>query len=393
VAAARPGRGAAILNAPVLRALASINLAASERNAARLRGTLTGGAQLCAVVKARASGHGASQVARAALAGGASSLAVATAEEASALRRDGLTAPVLVLGAISEEELGVALQAGAELVAWDERFVALLAREAARRDQLVRVHVKYDTGLGRLGTRDLDQALAVAQAVHAAGGLRLHGAMTHFSTADGDPEFFTAQLTAFEPFVQRMRAVAPVVAHADNSAATLRDPASHFDMVRCGIALHGCDPMNEDPDRVGLEPVMELSTYVAAVKRAQAGESAGYGRRFVAQRETWIATLPFGYADGLSRAHTGNGEVLIAGARYPIVGTISMDNVTVDLGPAAQPPVSVGERAVLVGRDGEQRITVEQFARRIGTIHHEVLCGISDRVTRRWHRDGTPVRG
>jgi alanine racemase len=378
----------------VLRALASINLAASERNAARLRAGLTGGAQLCAVVKARASGHGAAQVARAALAGGASSLAVATAEEAAALRRDGLAGPVLVLGAVSEEELGVALDARAELVAWDERFAALIAREAARRDAPpTRVHVKYDTGLGRLGTRDIEQAIAVAEIVHATAGLNLHGAMTHYATADGDPEFLAAQLAAFRPFAQRVRRVAPVIVHAANSAATLRDPSSHFDMVRCGIALHGCDPCNEDPDRVGLEPVLELRTYVAAVKRAAPGQSAGYGRRFVAERETWIATLPFGYGDGLSRAHTDHGEVLIAGRRYPIVGTVSMDNVTVDLGPGVQPPVGAGEEAVLIGRSGGERITTEEFARRTGTIHHEVLCAISDRVTRRWHRDGTPVDG
>jgi alanine racemase len=378
----------------VLRALASINLAASERNAARLRAGLTGGAQLCAVVKARASGHGAAQVARAALAGGASSLAVATAEEAAALRRDGLAAPVLVLGAVSEEELGVALDARAELVAWDERFAALIAREVARRDAPpTRVHVKFDSGLGRLGTRDIEQALSVAELVHGTGGLQLHGAMTHYATADGDPEFLAAQLAAFRPFAQRVRQVAPVIVHAANSAATLRDPSSHFDMVRCGIALHGCDPCNEDPDRVGLEPVLELRTYVAAVKRAAPGQSAGYGRRFVAERETWIATLPFGYGDGLSRAHTDHGEVLIAGRRYPIVGTVSMDNVTVDLGPGVQPPVGVGEEAVLIGRSGGERITAEEFARRTGTIHHEVLCAISDRVTRRWHRDGTPVDG
>jgi alanine racemase len=379
----------------VLRALASINLAASERNAARLRASLTGGAQLCAVVKARASGHGAAQVARAALAGGASSLAVATAQEAAELRGAGLSETILVLGALSDEELTVALDARAEVVAWDERFAETLARAAARGDGAapLRIHVKYDTGLGRLGTRDLGRALAVAEIVHGASSLRLHGAMTHCATADGDPEFFAAQLAAFRPWVERMRGVAPVIAHAANSAATVRESASHFDMVRCGIALHGCDPMNEDPDEFGLEPVLELSTYVAAVKRALPGDSAGYGRRFVAERETWIATLPFGYADGLSRAHTGGGDVLISGSRYPIVGAVSMDNVTVDLGPAGEPPVGVGETAVLIGRSQTERITAEQFARRAGTIHHEVLCGITERVTRRWHRDGRPATG
>jgi alanine racemase len=378
----------------VRRALAEINLAATQRNAARLCAALTGGASLCAVVKARASGHGSAQVARAALAGGAGSLAVATAEEASALRGAGLTeAPVLVLGALSQTELETAIGAHAEVVAWDAGFVARLAAAARRAQTPVRVHVKLDTGLGRLGTRDVEAAFAAAEVVHATDILTLHGAMTHCATADDDLEFLDVQLRRFTPFVARLREVAPVIAHAANSAATLRAPHSHFDMVRCGIALHGCDPMNGDPDDHGLEPTLALSSYVAAVKRAEPGESAGYGRRFVATRETWIATLPIGYADGLRRAHTNNGEVLIGSGRYPIIGTVSMDNVTVDLGSGSEPPVAVGEAAVLIGRAGAQRITVEELARQTGTIHHEVLCAISDRVTRRWHRDGEAVDG
>jgi alanine racemase len=378
----------------VRRALAEINLAATQRNAARLCAALTGGASLCAVVKARASGHGAAQVARAALAGGATSLAVATAEEAAQLRDAGLgDVPVLVLGALSQVELETAVEVGADVVAWEEGFVARLSEAARRAQTSVRVHVKLDTGMGRLGTRDVNRALAVAQAVHATDVLSLHGAMTHCATADDDLEFLNSQLQRFTPFVARLREVAPIVAHAANSAATLRAPHSHFDMVRCGIALHGCDPMNIDPDDHGLEPTLRLSSYVAAVKRAGVGESVGYGRRYLARHETWIATLPIGYGDGVARAHTNNGEVLIAGTRHPIVGTVSMDNITVDLGPGLQPPAAVGAAAVLIGASGDDRITVEQLARQTATINHEVLCAISDRVTRRWHRDGDAVDG
>ena len=375
----------------MLRALARINLAASERNAARLRARLSGGTALCAVVKARASGHGAAQVAGAALAGGASSLAVATAQEAAELREQGIApeVPVLVLGAVSEEELPTALRAGGELVAWDPAFVDAIAHAARGVGSPVRVHVKYDTGLGRLGTRDLRQAVAVAERIASTDGLVLRGAMTHTATADGDREFLAAQLAAFAPFVERIRRVQPVVAHAANSAATVAEPASHFDMVRCGIALHGCDPMNESPEVWGLEPVLELTSYVAAVKRLGPGESVGYGRRFIAERETWIATLPIGYADGVARAHTNNGEVLISERRCPIVGTVSMDNITVDLGPRAG--ARVGEEVVLIGRSGEERITAEDVSRRIDTINHEVLCRLSERVMRRWHRDGEAV--
>ena len=187
----------------MLRALAAINLAATERNAATLRAVLRDGTQLCAVVKARASGHGGAQVARAALAGGATSLAVATAQEAAELRDAGLRGvTILVLGAVSDEELTIALEAEAEVCAWDPRFVDTLscAVESGASRAPVRVHVKFDTGLGRLGTRDLGDALAVAEQVHSAGpGLVLHGAMTHTATADSDPEFLSAQLARFTP--------------------------------------------------------------------------------------------------------------------------------------------------------------------------------------------------
>ena len=377
-----------------LRALARVNLAAIERNVVALRVGLRGGADLCAVVKADASGHGAVPVARAALAGGAALLAVATAGEAAELRAAGVDAPLLILGAVSADELPVALAAGAEVVAWNERFVMGLADGAGAADASgpVRVHVKLDSGMGRLGTRDVNEAFAVAEAVRAAApALELVGAMTHLATADGDLDFVAAQLAVFAPFAQELqRRVGRLRIHAANSAATLRVPESHFDMVRCGIALYGCDPMNEDPDATGLEQALELSSYVAAVKRAQPGDSIGYSRRFIAERPTWIATMPIGYADGVRRGLTNNGEVLISGRRYPLVGTVSMDNITADLGPG-EPDVGVGAAAILIGRSGEERQTVEDIAHRLSTINHEVLCGISARVPRHYHRDGVPV--
>jgi alanine racemase len=373
-----------------LRAIARVNLSAIERNAARLRAGLTEGAELCAVVKADGYGHGAVPAARAALAGGAGSLAVATADEAAELREGAIDAPVLVMGAISSDELPVALAAGAQLVAWDQRFVDEVAR-AARADAPVGLHVKLDSGMGRLGTRDADAALALAEHISEAGpALRLVGAMTHFATADDDPEFMRAQLETYREFVERLRPRWPgLTAHAANSAAMLRSEQTHFGMVRCGIAIYGCDPMNDDPAAHRLEPALELRSYVAAVKPARPGDSAGYGRRFVADRETWIATVPIGYGDGVRRALTNNCDVLIGGRRYPLVGTVSMDNVTVDVGP--EPQVAVGDEATLIGRDGAERQTAEDLAARIGTINYEILTGISRRVPRTYHRDGRPA--
>jgi alanine racemase len=377
-----------------LRAVAEVNLAAIERNAKLLLETVGPRTRLCAVVKADAYGHGAVPVARAVLAAGARSLAVATAQEAGELRRAGIEAPILVLGAISDEELPVAIAADATLTVWDLRFVQKLATAASRAGREVRVHVKLDTGLGRLGTRLLPQAIAVVDAVGAAQpALRLTGAMTHFATADGDLEFAAHQLAEFTPFVEWLRASpagGELVVHAANSAGTLRIPGAHFDMVRAGIALYGADPMNHDPADHGLEPALALRSYVAAMKPIAPGESAGYGRHFIADRESVIATLPIGYGDGIpTRALANNCDVLINGGRYPLCGMVSMDNITVEVGPRAG--VAVGDVATIIGADGAERQSAEDLAARIGTINYEVLCWISRRVPRVYHRDGEPA--
>ena len=200
------------------------------------------------------------------------------------------------------------------------------------------MHVKLDSGMGRLGTRDPDEALAVAEAVARTPGIELVGAMTHFATADEleDGGFFGEQLAVFTRWARRIKQRWPeVLVHAANSAAMLRDGAAQFDMARCGIAIYGMDPYGEDPAARGLEPALELSSYVADVKRCSVGESAGYGRRFMAERDTSIGLLPIGYGDGWRRGLSNNGEVLIAGRRHPLVGTVSMDSITVDLGPAS----------------------------------------------------------
>ena len=368
------------------RAVARINLAAIERNCARLCAGLSGDAELCAVVKADGYGHGATQTARAALAAGATRLAVATAEEALGLREAGITAPVLVMGAISGCELPVAIEARAELAAWSERFIEQVSEAGAGAP--VRIHVKLDTGMGRLGTREHAEALAVAERVAgSAPGLELAGAMTHFATADDDHEFVAQQLEEFRPFADAVRVIAPgAVVHAANSAATIGVPESHFDMVRCGIAIYGCDPMNIDAERHGLEPALELTSYLAAVKLARAGDTVGYGRRYRASRETWIGTIPIGYADGVRRLLSNNGDVLVEGRRYPLVGTVSMDNVTIDLG--APTSAAVGMRATIIGADGAERQSAEELARRVDTISYEIVSGISARVPRSYHRDG-----
>jgi alanine racemase len=369
------------------RALARIDLAAVERNCRHLHSQLRNGAELCAVVKADGYGHGAVWCAQAALAGGASWLAVATAEEAAELRRHGIGARLLVMGALTSEDVRLALESGAEVVAWDRDFLLALARRTtAEPVPRARVHVKLDTGMGRLGTKDRAEALELCEIAASDARLELAGVMTHFATADepGD-DHFPAQLAAFESFVEEVKRAHPsVIAHAANSAATFRDPRAHFDMVRCGIAVYGLDPFHEDPAARGLEPALALDSYVAAVKRFAPGDSAGYGRRWRAGSETWVGVLPIGYGDGWRRALSNNADVLVHGRRHPLVGTISMDNVTIDLGP--ETPVRSGDLAVLIGTQGEERILCEEVARRLGTINYEVTCGLTPRVHRRHER-------
>jgi alanine racemase len=338
------------------RALAKVDLGAIERNCARLP------KPLCAVVKANGYGHG--PVAGAALAGGATWVAVATADEARELREQGVDAPVLVMGALTRAELQVALDADADVVAWTDEVA-----EAAPR-----VHVKLDTGMGRLGTKERDEALRLAERPNVV------GLMTHFATADElDDRFFSTQLDAFRAFVEAVGRD-DLLVHAANSAAALRDPASHFDMVRCGIAVYGMDPFHADPAAHGLEPALSLHTWVAAVRRFAPGDSAGYGRRWTADEPCWVATIPIGYGDGWRRGLTNDCDVLIRGRRHPLVGTVSMDNVTAALG--ADTDVRVGDPAVLIGRQGEERILAEEVARRLGTINYEVTTGLLPRVRR-----------
>jgi alanine racemase len=369
------------------RALARVDLGAVERNCAHLRGQLSGGAELCAVVKADGYGHGASWCARAALAGGATWLAVATAAEAADLRRHGIASRLLVMGALTSEDAEIALEADADVAVWDAEFLSALAtRAAALPSPPARVHVKLDTGMGRLGTKDPALARALCDSAAADERVELAGVMTHFATADepGD-RHFPAQLEAFQAFVAEARRAHPnLLAHAANSAATLREPAAHFDLVRCGVAVYGLDPFQEDPEPRGLEPALSLESYVATVKRFAPGESAGYGRRWRAERGTWVGVLPIGYGDGWRRALTNNADVLVRGRRHPLVGTVSMDNVTIELG--ADTDVRPGDHAVLIGSQGAERISCEEVARRLETINYEVTCGLSQRVPRRHER-------
>jgi alanine racemase len=365
------------------RAVARIDFDAIRANCTRLKAELGDGAELCAVVKADGYGHGADGAANAALAGGATRLAVATAGEAEQVGRRLQHIPLLTMGALTAEDVDIVLSAGSEVAVWDEGFRRLLADRARAQGRPARVHVKYDSGMGRLGNADPEAVIAMARACDADPSLQLAGVWTHFATADEpDSAFFDEQLARFEAVVMAVKAEFPgAIAHAANSAAVFREPRSHFDMARCGVAVYGLDPFQGDPAERGLAPALSLRSYVADVKRFAPGASAGYGQRWKAERETWVGVVPLGYGDGVRRGLSNNAEVLVGGRRHPLVGTVSMDNVTIDLGP--ETAIEPGAEAVLIGAQGEEEIRAEEVAARLQTINYEVTCGISARVPRR----------
>lgn len=369
------------------RAIASVNLAAIERNTA-LIDRASGGAIVCAVVKAAGYGHGMAEAAGAALAGGAQRLAVANAAEAADLRAAGFDVPILVMGALSADEAAVAIGAKADVVAWTDSFVDLVESLGG-----APVHVKLDSGMGRLGTRDAERATAIADRVAGSGNSELAGLMTHFATADDEgDEFFGEQLERFREWSAPLAARYPgALVHAANSAAVLREPEAAFDMVRPGVALYGMDPFGSDAGARGLEPALELVSWLAVVKECRPGESVGYGRAFIADEPTVIGTVPVGYGDGWRRALGNRGVAIVDGERAPVVGNVSMDNLAVDLGPGSSR--EAGDEVVLLGRRGSSSVSAEEVASQLGTINYEITTSLSPRVVRTYHRDGTRVAG
>ncbi len=367
----------------MMRALARIDLGAVRDNCARLKAEL-GEAELCAVIKADGYGHGDAACADAALTGGATRLAVATAAEAERIGRRFAHVPLLTMGALTVEELDTALEAGSEISVWRRGFLDLVAARASAHGRPARIHVKHDSGMGRLGNRDPVEVLDLLRACAESPNLEPAGVWTHFATADepeSDDGFFEQQLERFSAVAAAAREAVPgILAHAANSAAVFRDRRAHFDMARCGVAVYGLDPFQRDPAERGLRPALSLRSYVADVKAFAAGDSAGYGRTWRAERDTQVGVLPLGYGDGVRRGLSNNAEVLIDGRRYPLVGTVSMDNVTVDLGPGSE--VEPGSEAVLIGSQGSEEILAEDLARALGTINYEITCGVSARVPR-----------
>ncbi len=380
--------GAGATDAPQVRPTrAEIDLGAIADNVRALRAHVAP-TPVWAVVKADGYGHGAVPVARAALAAGAAGLAVALVEEARVLRRAGVDAPILLLSEPPVAAAEAILAVGVEPAVYSLEMVAALDRAQARTAATpwgdpVPVHLKVDTGMHRVGCAPAD-VVDVAAAIDDAPGLALASVWTHLAVADEPESSFTAeQLDRFDAAVAAVEAagIAVPTRHAANSAGLIAHPRARHDLVRAGIALYGIAPSPALDGAVGLRPALRLVSEVAHVKRVPAGAGISYGLRYAPAVETTVATVPVGYADGVRRSlGYAGGEVLIGGRRRPIAGTVTMDQITVDCGPDAE--VARGDEVVLIGRQGDEEITAEEWARLLDTIGYEVTCGLSARVPR-----------
>ena len=372
---------AALSEGPHRPTWAEVDLVRISHNVKGIREHLSPDTGLMVVVKANGYGHGAVPVAKAALHSGAQWLGVAIVEEGINLRQAGIEAPILILGVppIWQASLVVEHHLRVAVCTWD--FAEALARAAEKQNTQAKIHVKLDTGMGRLGILP-EEAMDFIRRLQTLPNLEIEGIFSHFATADEpDKNYAQEQFRTFSRILKQLEAegIDIPIRHMANTAAALTMPETQLSLVRSGIAVYGLSAAADQPRTLNLKPCMELKAAVSYVHRVPAGSGISYGKRFVTSSATNIVTLPVGYADGYSRLFSGKGEVLLKGRRYPIVGNICMDQCMVDVGDLA---VEIGEEAVLLGRQGSEEITADELAEKMGTINYEIVCMIGSRVPR-----------
>lgn len=366
---------------PIRPTVAEVDLLALAHNLKGIRTKVGRNVRVMAVVKANAYGHGIVEVARFLQQKNVEYFGVANAEEGVVLREAGITTPILVFTIPAATQISSYTSFDLQPTIGSEHEARLLSAQAQRAGTTLRVHIKVDTGMNRIGVKPRGLG-GLVRAVGRMKRVEISGIYTHFATADRrDKTFSKQQLGLFHKALDTLQSsgVEPEVIHCAGSAGILDIPESYFSMVRPGIAMYGYYPSDETTESIPLKPVLSLKSRVSLVKWIEPGESVSYGRRFVVERRTKIATLPVGYADGYMRLLTGHANALIAGKVFPIVGTICMDQLMVDVGKS---DVGVGDEAVLIGRQGRKTITAWDLASSVGTIPYEICTNISSRVPR-----------
>ena len=361
---------------------ALVSLDAFRRNLGAVRSYCGRGTRIMAVVKANAYGHGMIELSREAVREGVDSLAVARVSEALEIRRSGITHPLLVFEVPPPSMIDPAIAEGIALSVSTAEGGAAISRVASRRGANAAVHVKVDTGMGRLGFSDEAAPADIASLLRLP-HLELAGVYSHFATSE-DPEtsFAKAQIARFNEVIETLRRMGIEVPllHMANSGAVISLPDARFDMVRPGIMLYGYPPSRSMPQRYPVTPVMSLISNISMLRMVGKGTSISYGRRFTAPGRTTIATVPIGYGDGYARLLTNRASALIRGKMYPLVGTICMDHLMIDVG--TNPQCQTGDDVTFIGTDGNLSITAWDIAETLGTIPYEVTCLVSGRVPR-----------
>lgn len=359
---------------------AEVDLKAIEYNYKQVRRFVGKDISIMAVVKANAYGHGTVEVSSVLEKIGVNYLGVATMDEAVRLRDHGIKTPVLVLGSVLPGEVRVAIEKDITLTICSAELLQATVKETANGPK-ARVHIKIDTGMGRIGIWH-EEALDFIKKVAQEKNITLEGIYTHFSSAGRDDFFTTYQIEAFEKLLSDVEKawIKIPLRHASNSIATVDIKRSHLNLVRPGLIIYGMYPKHTFPRLIKLKPALALKTKIVYMKDTPPGRSISYGRTYITQKHTRIATLPIGYADGYSRNLSNKADVIVRGQRAPVVGKVTMDQVMIDVGHIKG--ARVGDEVVLIGRQGREEIRTEKLARVAGTIAYEVVCSISNRVPR-----------
>ena len=360
---------------------AEIDLSAISHNIGEIRGIIPKKTKIMTVVKANAYGHGAVEVSKAAMSSGIDYLSVATVSEALELREAGISAPILVLSEAPIDAAKEIISASLTQTVYSIELAKALSAEASMQGKIANIHIKIDTGMGRIGV-SADGAVPLIIEINKLDNLFIEGIFTHFAKADDiSGDYTKKQLDEFVRVIGEVESNGFKIPlkHAANSAATLYFPESHLGMIRIGLAMYGLYPPFAKNRPLDLRPALAFKTGVVYKKRVREGTALSYGCTYVTDKETTIVTLPVGYADGLPRSLSNRGKVLIHGKRYPIVGAVCMDLTLADVGDDA---IEFGDEVVMIGRQGKEEISVDEVAELEGTISYEVICGIGKRVPR-----------
>ncbi len=377
---------------PYTRAYAAIDLDAAAFNASSIRDSLAPGVSLNAVVKADGYGHGAVPVARA-VEPFVEAYSVATLDEGLNLRENGIVKPIYVLGVVHPLSYRQMAEQGLRPPIFTLEQALPLSETALSIGRTIPIHLAVDTGMSRIGLTPDDAGADLAKEIASLPGIEIEGVFTHFARANEEDKTPTlAQLKKYDHFIGLLeeRGVNVKIRDTSNSAAIMSFPEAHFDMVRAGILLYGLYPSDTgDKNRVPVKPVMGLKSFVVFVKTVPEGTAIGYGGTYVTEKESRIATVSIGYADGYPRALSNRADVLIAGKRAPLRGSVCMDQIMVDV--TDIPEACVGMEVTLMGRDGDECITAEEIAEKAGSIHYEIVCDIGKRIPRVYYRGGDIV--